>query len=56
VWVAYDRDARRVCAFQLGRRDRTAATKLWQQLDLFNIKHVCTDDYPVYEAVIPSHL
>jgi insertion element IS1 protein InsB len=56
VWVAYDRDARRVCAFQLGRRDRTAATELWQQLDLFNIKHVCTDDYPVYEAVIPSHL
>ena len=54
VWLAYDRDGRRVCAVQLGKRDKKACQGLWEQLELFEIEHICTDDYPTYKCVIPE--
>ena len=56
VWLAYDRDGKRVCGVQLGLRDTPTCQKLWQQLNLFNIEHVCTDYYPAYRKVIPPHM
>jgi len=38
---------------QLGRRDTATAAQLWQQLELFDMDHVCTDYYPAYRAIVP---
>ena len=56
VWLAYDRDGRKVHAVQLGSRDAATGQKLWDQLELFDIDYVCTDDYPAYNKIVPPHL
>ena len=56
IWLAYDRDGRRVCGFELGARDTENCKKLWNQLEMFDILQVCTDAYRAYAAVIPEEL
>ena len=56
VWLAYDRDGQQVHAVELGRRDAGTGRKLWHQLELFDIKHVCSDHYPAYKQIVPPHL
>ena len=56
VWLAYDRDGQRVCAVQLGRRYLQAAQGLWHQLEMFDLKHVCTDHYPAYRRIVPKDM
>ena len=56
VWLAYDRDGQRVCGVQLGRRDAKTAQGLWEQLEMFDLKHVCTDYYPAYRQIVPEHM
>ena len=56
VWLAYDRDGRRVCAVELGRRDTATCKGLWAQLEMFDLEHVCTDYYSPYEKIVPEHL
>ncbi len=54
VWIAYDRDAGKVCGFELGKRDAKTARKLTNQLELFDIDLFCTDEYPTYKKVLPE--
>ncbi|MGV6808650.1 MAG: IS1 family transposase [bacterium] len=54
LWLAYDRDGQRVCGLQLGSRDTKTGQKLWDQLALFDMKHVCTDHYAVYNTIVPA--
>ena len=54
IWLAYDRDGRRVCGVQLGRRDANTGKKLMEQLELFDMDYVCTDDYPAYNRIVPE--
>ena len=56
IWLAYDRDGQRVCAVQLGRRDKKTCQKLWEQLEMFEMDYVCSDYYPAYEKVVPEHM
>jgi insertion element IS1 protein InsB len=56
VWLAYDRDGKRVCGVQLGRRDKKTCAGLWQQLEMFDIEHVCTDYYPAYRQIVPKDM
>ena len=56
IWLAYDRDGQRVCGVQLGRRDTATAQGLWQQLEMFDLQHVCTDYYPAYRQIVPKHM
>jgi insertion element IS1 protein InsB len=56
IWLAYDRDGKRVCAVQLGRRDAKTAKGLWEQLELFEMDYVCTDHYPAYRKIVPEHM
>ena len=56
VWLAYDRDAARVHAVELGRRDTQTCRGLWQQLELFDIEHVCSDHYPARAQVVPPEM
>jgi insertion element IS1 protein InsB len=53
VWLAYDREGKKVCGVQLGRRDIQTGKALWQQLKLFEIENVCTDYYPAYRQIVP---
>ena len=56
VWLAYDRDGQRVCGVQLGRRDTNTGKKLMEQLELFDMGYVCTDDYPAYNRIVPKDM
>lgn len=56
VWLAYDRDGKKVCAVQLGRRDTQTCEKLWQQLEMFEIDYACSDYYPAYRQVVPPEM
>jgi IS1 family transposase len=49
VWIAYDRDGKRVCGFELGKRNTVTAKKLAGQLELFDVGLYCTDEYPAYQ-------
>lgn len=53
MWLAYDRDRKQVCGFELGKRDTATAQKLTKQLELFDVDVYCSDDYPVYPNVLP---
>ena len=54
MWLAYDRDAQKVCGVALGSRGVKTGRQLYRQLDLFEIDHVCTDNYPVYGQIVPA--
>ena len=56
VWLAYDRDGQRVCGVQLGQRDAKTCQRLWQQIEMFDLEHVCTDYYPAYRQVVPKEM
>ena len=56
IWLAYDRDGQFVCGVQLGSRDTLTCARLWDQLELFEIDHVCTDYYPAYRSVVPDNM
>ena len=56
IWLAYDRDEQRVCGVQLGRRDAQTGKGLWEQLEMFDLKCVCTDHYPAYAQIVPKHM
>ena len=56
IWLAYDRDGKRGCGVQLGRRDTKTCAELWQQLEMFEIEHVCTDYYPAYRQIVPKNM
>ena len=45
-----------MCAVQLGQRDTRTAQGLWQQLEMFDLKHVCTDHYPAYRQIVPHYM
>lgn len=53
MWIAYDRDGKRVCGFELGKRNIATAQKLAGQLELFDVGLICTDEYPAYQQAIP---
>jgi len=40
----------------LGRRDTQTAQGLWDQLEMFDLEHVCTDYYPAYERIVPKDM
>jgi insertion element IS1 protein InsB len=52
VWLAYDREGKKACGSQLGRRDIQTGKALWNQLQLFEIENVCTDYYPAYRHIV----
>lgn len=54
IWLAWDRERKRCCGVQLGRRNVQTGKKLWQQLNLFETALVCTDYYPVYSGIVPK--
>ena len=56
MWLAYDRERKRACGVQLGQRNIQTGQKLWQQLQLFEIKQACTDYYPAYGQIVPPDL
>jgi insertion element IS1 protein InsB len=56
IWIAYDRDGRKVHGVQLGRRDAQTGRQLMDQLELFDIEYICTDDYPAYNKIVPQEL
>ena len=56
VWLAYDREGKRVCAVQLGQRDAKTGQGLWEQIEMFDMNTVCTDHYSVYRQIIPKHM
>ena len=45
-----------MCAVQLGRRDTKTCAQLWEQLEMFELKHVCTDYYPAYRRIVPGDM
>ena len=56
IWLAYDRDGKRVCGVELGHRSARSARSLWKQLELFDMNYVCTDQYPAYRQIIPQEM
>jgi len=56
IWLAYDRDGKRVCGVELGHRNARSARSLWKQLELFDMNYVCTDQYPAYRQIIPQEM
>ena len=55
VWLAWDREGKRCCGVELGRRNAVTGKRLWQQLNLFEESVVCTDHFPAYETFVPEH-
>ena len=53
VWLAWDREGKRCCGLQLGRRNIQTGQQLWQQLNVFETSRVCTDYYPAYQSIVP---
>ena len=43
-----------VCS--LGVDDVQTAQKRWDQLEMFDLTHVCTDEYPAYKKIVPDNM
>ncbi len=52
-WYAYDPQTRKVLAFHIGRRNRSACRSLYKKLTGLDIDCFFTDDYKAYAKVLP---
>ena len=54
IWLAVSYQTGQVLSFATGRRDEVAAQQMWCQIRAsYNRKQVYTDEYKVYENLIP---
>ena len=56
IWLAYSRARKRVIACEVGSRGVKTLKKLWRKIALFKPDVVCTDNYKVYNRVIPNDI
>lgn len=53
VWYAYARRERKILAFHIGKRSRSACKSLFKKLKELAIGRFYTDDYSAYAKVVP---
>ena len=55
LWLAVDRDGKRIVAWQLGGRDAKTGRKLWQKIKGVTPDCYCTDYLHAYKNFVPAN-
>ncbi len=54
VWYAYDKETKKILAFQIGKRNDKSCKALLKKLDHLHIEKYCTDEWKSYKKYIPK--
>jgi IS1 family transposase/transposase-like protein len=54
VWYAYDKETKKILAFQIGKRNDKSCKALLKKLSHLQIEKYCTDEWKSYKKYIPK--
>ena len=54
IWIAHDRERKRVIDFELGSRGYKTGLRLWERIKKLNVVKFASDDWAAYQQFIPQ--